>query len=111
MPRSHRDTDSRFCGAITNVTGQSTVYVNNLLHAVEGDLDDHCDMGALIASYGSRNFYIENKLAICAVGDTAEMDMEGCILIHPSGPTNPKGHSPDTYMYEGGTGGGTVTPI
>jgi len=111
MPRSHRDTDSRFCGATTIVTGQSTVYVNNLLQSVEGDKDTHCNAGDLIAVYGPKNYYVENKLAICAVGDSAAPDFQGCVDAHPTGATNPKGHSNDTFIYEGGSGGGTVTQI
>lgn len=108
MPRAHRDNDERFCGAKTIVNGQSSVYVNNKLWAVEGDIDDHCGMGELIAVVG-RTIYIENKLIICAVGDTAEPDLEDCIVIHPKGATAPKNGSPNTFAYEGGTGGGTVT--
>lgn len=107
MPGAHRDTDSRFCGATTKVTGQSTVKVNNLLWAVEGDLDDHCDQGALIASYGAKNVYIEGKLVICAMGDSAASDKEGCEVEHPPSATKPKGHSNDVVVYGGGAGGGS----
>lgn len=41
MPGSHRDKDSRICGATTIVTNQSTVYVNGLLWAVKGDPNTH----------------------------------------------------------------------
>lgn len=108
MPRAHRDNDSRFCEAKTIVSLQSTVFVNNELWAVEGDMDDHCGMGQLIAVTG-RTVLIENKFVICAVGDDAEEDYENCILKHPKGATAPKQGSPDTFVYGGTTGGGTVT--
>lgn len=99
MPGVHRDTDSRFCAAATIVTHQNNVYVNNLLWAVEGDLDTHCNQGALIAAYGAQNVYINNIKVICAVGDKAAPDYLGCVILHPTGPTNPKGHSTDTWVY------------
>lgn len=100
MPGAHRDTDSRFCGAETIVTGQSTVSVNGLLWAVDGDKDTHCNMGALIPVYGALNVYIEGKLVICAVGDSAAPDLPGCIPPeHPTGETNPEGHSSDVFVY------------
>lgn len=105
MPQAHRNTDSRFCGASTIVTGQSTVFVNSLLWAVEGDKDTHCNEGALIAVYGPPSIKIEGKFAICAVGDIAAPDRQACFIVHPTGATNPKGRSPDTYCY-GGAGGG-----
>lgn len=105
MPGVHRDNDDRFCGALTIVTGQSTVFVNNKLWAVVGDLDTHCNEGALIASYGPKNVFINGKNVICAVGDTAASD-NSCETLHPSGDTNPKGHSMDVIVYGGGAGGG-----
>lgn len=107
MPGAHRDTDKRFCDAKTIVTGQSTVYVNGLLWAVEGDLDDHCNQGALQAVYGSKSIYIEGKNIICAVGDIAAPDKEDCFIVHPTGATNPKGKSPNVSVYGGAAGAGT----
>lgn len=109
MPRAHRDTDKRMCQAETIVSGQSTVFVNMKLWAVEFDLDTHCNAGALRAVYGPPSVLIENKYVICAVGDDAELDYEGCELEHPKGSTKPLTGSPDTFVYEGSTGGGTVT--
>ena len=109
MPKAHRNTDKRFCSAITNVTGQSTVFVNSLLWAVEGDKDNHCNMGSLIAVYGPPSVKIENKYVICAVGDSASPDKFGCIVTHPTGATNPKTGSGDTFVYDGSVGGGKVT--
>lgn len=107
MPGAHRHSDSRFCGATTIVTGQGSVSVNGLLWAVQGDYDTHCNEGELSAVYGALNVFIENKHVICAMGDIAAPDKAGCIVLHPTGPTNPKGHSPDVYVYGGAAGGGS----
>lgn len=95
MPGCHRNGDSRFCGADTIVQNQSTVFVNNKLWAVEGDPEHHGE-GRLIAVYGAKNVYINNKLVICAVGDKAGGDLAG----HPAPPTDPSQASGDTYVYE-----------
>jgi len=99
MPNAHRNTDSRFCGASTIVVGQNSVKVNGLLWAVEGDYDDHCDEGSLIPTYGAKNVYINGKLVICAVGDSATSDREGCEILHPAGTTDPSSGSPDVFVY------------
>lgn len=48
MPGSYRDSDTRFCGARTVVSGQSSVFVNSLLWDVDGDPNTHGD-GLLIS--------------------------------------------------------------
>lgn len=106
MPGAHRNGDSRACGASTIVTGQSTVFVNGILWAVVGDKDTHCFMGELIPIYGALNVYAEGKLVICAMGDTASEDLQGCFVFHPPGATDPVGHSPNVGVYGGGAGGG-----
>lgn len=106
MPGAHRHNDVRFCGAKTEVTGQGTVTVNGRLWAVDGDLDTHCNQGALNPVYGALNVRIENKLVICAVGDSAAPDKLACFILHPTGATNPLGHSSDVFVYRGGAGGG-----
>jgi len=95
MPGAHRDADSRFCSALTIVQGQTTVFVNNLLWAVENDPNTHGD-GQLQAFYGAKNIYVENKLIICAVGDKALPDNFG----HPGPPTDPSTSSTDTFVYD-----------
>lgn len=95
MPGAHRDADDRFCTALTIVTGQSTVFVNDLLWAVEGDQNSHGN-GQLIAFYGAKNIFVENKLIICAVGDKATPDDFG----HPAPPTDPKSSSTNTFVYD-----------
>jgi len=99
---AHRHTDDRACGALTIVIGQSTVYVNNLWWAVEGDIDTHCDpKGPLKAIYGAMNIYIENKKII--VGENADhfsaIDYQPPLCTVPHAP-KPSGHSPDTFAYE-----------
>ena len=106
MPGAHRDTDSRFCGAETKVTGQNAVLVDGLLWAVEGDKDNHCDGGALSAVYGSMCVEIGGKKVICAMGDTAGSDKQFCYIEHPAGSTNPLGHSYNVLVYGGAAGGG-----
>jgi hypothetical protein len=106
VPGAHRDTDKRFCGAKTNVTGQDKVLVNGLLWAVEGDKNDHCNQGALSAVYGSKCVEISGKKIICAMGDAAAGDLEDCIYEHPAGSTNPLGHSYQVLVYGGAAGGG-----
>ena len=106
MPGAHRHDDSRLCGAKTIVVGQSNVRVNGRLWSVENDLDDHCNEGSLNAVYGALNVKINSKLVICAMGDTADGDRAGCVVEHPAGATNPKGHSNDVIVYGGAAGGG-----
>jgi len=107
MPGEHRKDDSRFCGATTRVIGQSTGKVNGRRWAVENDYDSHCNEGNLQAVYGELNVRIEGLLVICAVGDAAAPDHAGCIVLHPSGATNPLGHSTDVTVYGGAAGGGS----
>jgi hypothetical protein len=101
MPGVHRQDDSRFCGATTIVTGQSTVYVEGKLVAVEGDMNSHGG-GALQSVYGDGSVTIENKKIIVAVGDKAAGDNKK----HPAPPTDPKGHSSTVIVYGGAAGGG-----
>ena len=70
MPGAHRETDLRACGATTIVIGQSTVFVNNLLWAVENDPNTDGN-GQLIPS-GS-TVRINNKPVIID-GDDAQPD-------------------------------------
>lgn len=72
MPAVHRDGDHRACGAVTIVTGQSNVYMNGKLVAVEGDLCSH-GHGALIASNNGSKLFINGKQVI-TIGATAEPD-------------------------------------
>lgn len=71
MPAVHRDTDPRSCGATTVVSGQSNVYANNLLIAVDGDPNSHGG-GTLIA--GSKNVFINFKAVVNNTPDGASAD-------------------------------------
>lgn len=95
MPQAHRNTDSRKCGASTIVVNQSSVFVNRLLWAVDGDPNTH-GAGHLKAVTGGPSVFIEGKPVICAVGDTCyDADNED----HSPGEDDPNGHSPDVYVY------------
>ena len=97
MPGAHRDTDKRKCDAATEVVGNSTVFVNNLLWAVEDDVCDHGG-GRLKPVTGPPIIYVENKFIICAPGDTTkEIDLK----LHPPGANDPAGSSTDTFVYGG----------
>lgn len=99
MPGAHRITDDRNCDAITLETGNHTVYVNGLLWAVDGDIDDHCNMGPCKPVVGN-SVYCEGKLVIVAPGDTAySLDLAGCIIPHIPPANDPRGHSTDTFAY------------
>lgn len=102
MPGAHREQDGRYCQSKTTVQGQSTVFVNSKLWAVEGDQESH-GQGELEAIYGQRNVYINNKLVICAPGDKAGADTEN----HPVAPTDPVEASSDVFVYDGGGGSAT----
>lgn len=110
MPSAHRDGDKRFCNADTIVVGQSTVFVNNKLWAVEGDPDTHCFEGNLKAFYGPRNVFIENKHVICAIGDQASSDKKSCNPLNKHVPpqTWPRGKSPNVKIYETARGGRAI---
>lgn len=71
MPKVHRHTDPRSCGATTVVAGQSTVFANGLLIAVNGDPNTH-GAGALIA--GSNKVFINGKPVVNHTPDSANPD-------------------------------------
>lgn len=49
MPKVHRVTDPRLCGAVTIDTGLNTkVLADNLFVAVQGGLNSHMNLGQLI---------------------------------------------------------------
>lgn len=95
MPAVHRDTDARVCGASTVAVGQSTVYANGLLVAVDGDPNTHGG-GELIAA--CKNVFIAGKMVVNDSSDNAAADS----LCIPVGPPhcNPAtaGGSPDVFV-------------
>jgi uncharacterized Zn-binding protein involved in type VI secretion len=66
MPAVHRHSDERACGATTVVSGNGTVYANNLLVSVNGDPNTHGD-GTLIA--GSNRVFVQG---IAVVNNSAD---------------------------------------
>jgi hypothetical protein len=105
MPPVHLDQMLRYCGALTQVTGQSTVFMNGKLAAVEGDKDTHNDGGDLIQQYGPGNIFIGGKKLIVAMGDRAAPDSQG-LVQHPFSPTDPAQGSSSVFAYGGKAGGG-----
>lgn len=79
MPAAHLHGDSRTCGATTVVVGQSTVYVNDKLWAVEGDINTDGN-GQLIATQST--VIVEDKKVIVNTPDHAQQD-DKCIPIGP----------------------------
>lgn len=70
MTAAHRNTDARACGATTIVSGQSTVYVNGKLWAVDNDVNT--DGGGGLNPAGTTVKI--NNLAVVVVGDPADPD-------------------------------------
>ena len=70
MSHVHRATDARACGATTIVSGQSTVFVNGLLWAVNGDQNTDGG-GGLIASGSTVKI---NGIPVVIQGDSANPD-------------------------------------
>jgi hypothetical protein len=94
MPGAHRDRDERFCGAETIVIGQSSVFVNGKLWAVEDDPEDH-GAGELVQVVPPSNVKAEGKLVICAIGDEALADN----FPHNPPLTYPVQRSPNVFVY------------
>jgi hypothetical protein len=92
MAQVHRDTDSRYCGARTEVGSQTTVFVNGLLVALEGDPESHGNGSLISASPGTVKV---GAWPIIVIGDTAGGDD----LAHLPGDTDPQGASPDVNSY------------
>lgn len=92
----HRDTDSRNCGAKTTVTGQGTVYANELLVSVNADPNDH---GAGNLTAACNEVYVNGKLVVI-VGNSASEDN----LCKPDGGNhcNPKSSSGSGNVFVGG---------
>lgn len=74
MPEAHLVDGKRTCGGITRSKGNTTVFVNNKLWAVDGDETDH-NSGGLKAS-GGKEVYVEGKKVVVK-GDPANPDERG----------------------------------
>lgn len=79
MPGVHRNNDPRICGATTIVSGQSNVYANGELVAVDGDENTHGG-GGLIAA--NARVYINGKLVVNHTPENSNPDD----LCAPLGP-------------------------
>lgn len=93
MPGIHRNTDTRYCLATTIVTGQSTVFINSKLAAVENDECTHFE-GKLKSIIGSTVFVNGKKIIV--FGDTCHnADLAG----HAPTLDDPLGKSGDVLAY------------
>jgi len=70
VTKAHRHGDARACGATTIVSGQTTVYVNTKLWAVDDDVNTDGDGGLNPAGTTVK---INNKKVV-VVGDPADAD-------------------------------------
>ena len=70
MPISHRNGDSRVCGATTTVIGQNFVNIDGELWAVVGDTETHGD-GQL---ENTQNYVKINGSYVILLGDPAQPD-------------------------------------
>ena len=95
--RVHRNGDSRACGASTTVIGQSTVYVNNKLVAVQNDPNSHGG-GELNASINPGTIFVEN-IEMVVNGSSAAADalcpIDGGSHCSPSATSG----SDDTFAF------------
>ncbi|MAV94442.1 MAG: hypothetical protein CMA31_02005 [Euryarchaeota archaeon] len=88
----HRITDARICGAKTEPAGNSDVFANNLLVAVNGDPNSHGG-GGLIAH--SNQVFADNILTVNHTADTANPDAI-CPIPPHCGPSTDQG-SPNVF--------------
>lgn len=100
----HRNTDSRSCGARTNVAGNRNVFANNLLVSVKDDPNSHGG-GSLKADNNDGTVFVNNRLVVL-LGSSASPDS---LCPIPGGPhCNPKSSSasPNVFACHGPKGGG-----
>ncbi len=89
MPAIHRNGDPRACGATTIVSGQSTVFANQKLVAINGNLSSH---GAAALNAGSKNVFIAGVAVVNNTADTAS----ACGIPHTN--TQTAGGSPNVNV-------------
>lgn len=94
MPQAHRDGDKRKCTALTEVRGQTTVYVNEKLWSVVGDPNDH-GAGNLIGLAAGNSVHINGIKVIVHAPDPAFGDNQ----THPASQTITDQGSPNVYAY------------
>lgn len=106
MPKAHTDTKERHCGAVTTVTNQSTFFIEGLKASVEGDRNNHNNLGQLV-SQSPGTFFIEGKKMIVAMMDGSQPDQIG-LITHVTNLPTPKGGAStfSAYGASGSFGGG-----
>ena len=91
----HRNGDARVCGASTVVSGQTTVFANNVLVSVNGDPNSH-SAGNLVAD--TNHVYANNIMVVNNTPDSAGADGL-CIPVGPPHCTpSTAGGSPNVYV-------------
>jgi hypothetical protein len=101
MPKVHRVTDPRLCGAVTVDTGLNTkVLADNLLVAVQGTLNSHMNLGALI-SLSPQKILVQGIPMIVSLMDQGAPDMVNPLLTHVEGLPTPAGGSNKVTAYGG----------
>lgn len=98
MPEVHRNGDSRACGATTVVSGQSSVYVNDKLVAVETDPNSH-GAGGLNASINPGTVFIEGKEMVVNGSSAAADSLCPTLGGSHCAPSATSGSS-DTFAFE-----------
>lgn len=97
MPGVHRNTDSRKCGAKTQVAGNQTVYANGKLISVQGDPNSHGG-GSLNASINPGTVYVAGREMVVN-GSTASADNLCPLPVHHCGPDATQG-SENVFAFE-----------
>lgn len=100
----HRILDMRMCGALTQGLGLNTnVLVNNMLAAVQGDVDSHNMLGALQPIM--TKVLINGIPAVPAISSMAQTDILG-IIPHVTGLPIPVTGSQNVMIGQGSMGAG-----
>ena len=93
--KAHRHDDNRACGATTVVEGQSTVYVNGKLWAVDNDPNSH-GAGNLDAN-DTETIFIEGKPVVTHTPDPGKVNDN---LLHTPSEVRTAEGSPDVFGYK-----------
>ena len=90
----HRHSDPRICGATTVVEGNTSVFANDLLVAVNGDPNSHL-AGALVA--GCNHLYVHGALVVNHTPDASAADVLCPVAPVHCGPST-AGGSPNVFV-------------
>lgn len=91
----HRNGDARVCGASTVVSGQTTVFANNVLVSVNGDPNSH-SAGNLVAD--TNHVYANNIMVVNNTPDSAGADGLCIPVGQPHCTPSTAGGSPNVYV-------------